>query len=107
MSRGDASIALIWIHSGIPLGVTFCQVLPSSRVTCTRPSSEPAQITPGSAVDSPRAKIVSYTSTPVTSMVIGPPDLPCLSFALRVRSGEISSHVSPPSRVRNRICEAW
>src|SRR5258706_2154446 len=41
------------------------------------------------------------------SVVIGPPDLPCLLLSLRVRSGDISSHVSPSSRVRSRTCEAW
>jgi hypothetical protein len=59
LSRGEASIELIWIHSGIPFGVTFCQVLPSSRVTWMSPSSEPAQSTPFSTGDSASAKIVS------------------------------------------------
>ena len=59
LSRGDTSIALIWIHSGMPFGVTSCQVLPPSRVTWTRPSSLPAQSTPGSTGDSAKAKIVS------------------------------------------------
>ena len=31
-------------HSGMSEGVTFCQVVPPSRVTWTRPSSLPAQI---------------------------------------------------------------
>ena len=30
--------------SGRSFGVTFCHVLPPSRVTCTRPSSVPTQI---------------------------------------------------------------
>ncbi len=41
-----------------PSGVTFVQVLPPSRETWTRPSSEPAQSTPGSSGDSATAKIV-------------------------------------------------
>ena len=64
-------------------------------------------ITPRSSFDSASAKIVSYTSTPVTSIVIGPPDFPCFTGSLRVRSGEISSHVSPPSRLRRSFWDAW
>ena len=64
-------------------------------------------MTPFSCGDSASAKIVSYTSTPVMSVVIGPPDLPCFALSLRVRSGDISSHVSPSSRLRSRICDAW
>jgi hypothetical protein len=90
----------------MPFGVTFCHVFASSRVTCTSPSSEPAQRIPFSRGDSASAKIVSYTSTPVTSVVIGPPDLPCFDGSLRVRSGETSCHVSPSSVVRSRICDA-
>src|SRR6478672_13548150 len=41
------------------------------------------------------------------SVVIGPPDFPCFALSLRVRSGDISSHVSPSTRVRRRICDAW
>ncbi len=50
---------MIWIHSGMPFGVTFSQFLPPSRVTCTRPSSEPAQITPFVTGDSLKVKMVS------------------------------------------------
>src|SRR2546422_10243480 len=57
-SCGEASMELIWIHSGMSLGVTFCQVLPASRVTWTRPSSEPVQITPLVTGDSIRVKMV-------------------------------------------------
>ena len=46
-------------------------------------------------------------STPVTSVVIGPPDFPCLDLSFRVRSGLASSQVFPWSRLRIRICEAW
>ena len=43
-SNADASIWLTRPRSGISFGVTFVQVLPPSRVTCTRPSSDPAQM---------------------------------------------------------------
>ena len=56
--RREASIVATVAHSGKPRGVTFFQVLPPSRVTCTRPSSEPAQSSPGASGDSARAKIV-------------------------------------------------
>ena len=107
MSCGDTSIELTWIHSGNPFGVTFCQLLPSSRVSCTRPSSVPAQITPLSWGDTASAKIVSYTSTPVTSLLTGPPERPCLLGSLRVRSGLIVSQVVPWSRLRSSTCAAW
>ena len=47
-------------HSGKPgiAAVTFVQVLPPSRVTCTRPSSLPAQIRPFCFGDSAMAKMV-------------------------------------------------
>src|SRR5439155_25605560 len=44
-SWGDASTVLTSAHSGSSLGVTFCHDFPPSRVTCTRPSSLPTQIT--------------------------------------------------------------
>jgi hypothetical protein len=40
------------------LAVTFVQLLPASRVTCTSPSSLPTQIRPFSRGDSAIAKIV-------------------------------------------------
>ena len=39
-------------HSPIPLGVTFAQLFPASRVTWINPSSDPAQITPACTGDS-------------------------------------------------------
>ena len=45
-------------HSGSAFGVTFDQFAPSSRETCTRPSSLPAQITPRCTGDSAIEKIV-------------------------------------------------
>ena len=37
---------------GRSFGVTFFQVFPLSRVTCTGPSFDPVQMTPGSSADS-------------------------------------------------------
>ena len=51
LSNGDTSIALMR-HSASPLGVTFFQVAPPSRVRWTSPSSLPVQITPRSWGDS-------------------------------------------------------
>jgi hypothetical protein len=53
------------------------------------------------------AKIVLKISTPVTSLLIGPPAASWCAFVLVVRSGLIVSHVIPPSRVRCTCCEAW
>ncbi len=74
-------------HSGSPAmaPVTLVQVFPPSRVTWTRPSSLPAQMTPFCFGDSAIAKTVPYTSTPVLSPVIGPPAHFC--FACRCGSG--------------------
>ena len=49
---------LIWAQSGSPVGVMLLQDLPSSRVTCTSPSSLPTQMTPFSRADSATAKMV-------------------------------------------------
>jgi hypothetical protein len=107
-SNGDGSIMLTVAHSGIPgiFDVTFVQLRPASRVTCTRPSSLPAQITPACRGDSASAKTVSYVSTPVLSPVMGPPDHFCFDLSLRVRSGLIASHVWPPSFVLKIIWAA-
>ena len=43
LSNDDPSIWLTRPRSGMSGGVTLVHVLPPSRVTCTRPSSEPAQ----------------------------------------------------------------
>ena len=50
---------LITVHSGSAAGVTFAHVFPPSRDKCIKPSSEPAQKTPGSWGDSTKAKIVA------------------------------------------------
>src|SRR5438034_10986608 len=90
---------LICAHSGTSGGVTFCQLLPASRETWIRPSSEPHQSTPFSCGDSRAQKIVQQISTPVLSLVIGPPDGACLDLSLRVRSGLIGCQDWPSSVV--------
>ena len=79
--NADASIWLTRPKSGMPGGVTLVHVLPPSRVTCTRPSSEPVQMTFLSFLLGPMAKITAYTSGPFMSPVIGPPDFSCVSGA--------------------------
>src|ERR1051325_2984645 len=76
-------------------GVTFVHVLPRSRETCTRPSSEPAHSTSAVTGDSTNAKIVAYHSVPVMSYVIGPPAGPSVLGSCSVRSPLIASQLSP------------
>ena len=45
--------------SAMPFGVTFFQLAPPLRVTCTYPSSEPAQMTPPSFGDGAIVKTVA------------------------------------------------
>src|SRR2546430_11591697 len=87
--------------------VTFCHFSPLSVVTCTRPSSLPAQISPSRLGDSAMAKTVPYVSTPVLSPVIGPPAHFCLDLSLRVRSGLIGrseEHTSELQSQSNLVC---
>src|SRR5262249_43718364 len=93
-------------HSGMALGVTFDQFFPPSVVTWIRPSSEPVQIRSFCSGDSTTEKMVSYTSTPVLSLVIGPPEATCLLFSLRVRSGLMICQLMPASVVVNSTCAA-
>src|SRR5260370_30520151 len=99
---------LIVPHSGRPLMllVTLVQVLPPSDDTLTRPSSVPAQSRSFCRGDSAMAKMVPYTSTPVLSPVIGPPDHCCLVLSLRVRSPLIAAHFRPASLVMNNTLAA-
>ena len=60
----------------------------------------PAQSTSRSCGDSTSAKIVQYTSAPVLSRVIGPPDGPSFAGSLRVRSGLTISQLCPSSTER-------
>ena len=84
----------------MPLGVTFFQVPPSSRVTCTSPSSVEAQISPCRCGDSTTQAQVAWTSAPALSRVMSPPDGPWRARSLRLRSGEIFCQLMPSSRVR-------
>ena len=56
---GDASIRLTRVNSGMSGGVTLAHVFPPSRVTCTRPSSDPTQIVSRSWRDGAMVKIVA------------------------------------------------
>jgi hypothetical protein len=103
--NADASIWLTRPKAGISFGVMFVHVFPPSRVTCTRPSSDPVQIVLTLFLPGPMEKIVPYTSGPFMSPVIGPPDLSCVSGAWRVRSPLTAVQVRPPSLVRQRRCE--
>lgn len=87
-------------HSGMPgiLAVRLVQVLPPSRVICTRPSLVPAQMTPVCLGDSARAKTTPAYSTPILSPV-SPPEKPIRLLSLRVRSGLTIFQVLPPSVV--------
>ncbi|HEX2077771.1 MAG TPA: hypothetical protein VHG08_08685, partial [Longimicrobium sp.] len=102
---GDASIRLMRLKSPSSRGVTSVHVPPPSRVTCTRPSSEPVQIVPTSRGDGAMVKMVPYVSTPVWSSVIGPPEGPRVAGSERVRLGEMRSQLLPSLVLRHRCCE--
>ncbi len=72
---------------------TFVHVLPPSRVSCTLPSSVPAQITPALTGDSAIVRMVQWNSAAVLSVAISPPDDCCLLLSFVVRSGLITCHV--------------
>src|SRR3954469_14134958 len=92
-------------HAGRPgrLFVTFVHVAPPSRVTCTRPSLDPVQIVFASIGDSPIAYTTPAYSTPMLSGV-RPPLIFWRLLSFRVRSGDITFHVLPPSLV---MCRYW
>src|SRR5262245_46824835 len=96
---------LMRANSGRSFGVTFVQVFPPSRVSCTYPSSLPVQITFASCCDGAIVKIVAYVSTPVWSFVIGPPDGPSVFGSCRVRSGLILVQLFPSVVLAQRCCE--
>src|SRR6266702_5083493 len=75
------------------------QVFPPSRVTCTSPSSVPAQITFVSVGARVIVRMVLYVSAPEMSYSIGPPLVTCFALSFRVRSGLIAVQCSPPSVV--------
>ena len=93
--NGDASIILMREVCGIFLGVTFVQLFPLSFETYINPSSLPAQSTPCFTGDSAKVKISAYTSAPVLSFVIGPPLCFIVNESCRVKSGLITSQLSP------------
>src|SRR4051795_11919149 len=76
------------------LPVTFVHDLPPSRVTCTLPSSVPAQITLRSFGDSLSATIVPYVSAFEPAVMI-------FATSRCERSGEITSQLSPRLVRRN------
>src|SRR5260370_896330 len=80
--------------------------LTTRSFSCTSPSSGPDQIKSFCPGDSTTEKIVSYTSTPVLSLVIGPPEAACFDLSLRVRSGLIIVQLIPPSVVLNSTSPA-
>src|SRR5262245_35940797 len=104
-SNDDASIWLTRPKSGMSFGVTFAQLLPPSRVTCTIPSSDPAQMMLTSFLPGPIAKTVPYTSGAFMSFVIGPPEGPIVFGSCRVSSGLILSQLWPPFVVFQTCCD--
>src|SRR5271163_4594211 len=92
-------------------GVTFCQVAPPSRVSCTAPSSVPAQITPSLTGDG--AMVISEPSGFFGSFFSAGFSTG-LFAGVRVRSGLIFSQLVPPLVVfstncvpRYRTCGSW
>src|SRR6185437_476674 len=104
-SKREGSMLLIVPHFGSPpmFAVTLVHVAPPSRVTCTSPSFDPAQITPFCTGDSAIANSVEKYSTPRLSGE-RPPDGPSLLVSFVVRSGLITVQLCPPSVVR---CTYW
>src|SRR5688572_9669826 len=91
----DGSMIDTRVKSPMPGGVTFSQFAPLLRDTQTSPSSVPAHNTPAWTGDSSNAKINAYVSTPVWSLVIGPPDGPMVFGSLRARSGDTAAQLCP------------
>src|SRR5438046_2529318 len=83
--------------------VTSVQVVAPSRVTCTRPSFDPAQSTPARTGDSASANSVAPSNVYRLS-VVTPPELCWCVVSLRVRSGLITCQLEPPSVV---TCTTW
>ena len=86
-SCGDGSIMLNMHHSPRFGGVIAVQLAPASRVICSKPSSEPAQMTPGSCGDSARVYTVAKCSAPTASRLMGPPEGFKVSGSALVKSG--------------------
>src|SRR6185503_20612173 len=96
-TTGDGAIVSTRPNDGSPGGVTFDQCLPPSRVSWTRPSSVPTQISPLRSVEPSMSRIVSLYSAPETSWTIGPPVGFWCDLSLTVRSGEIVFQLMPRS----------
>src|ERR1051325_4611391 len=97
---------LLTVPHGGRLGmffVTLVQFLPPSRVSWTKPSFVPAQITPASFGDSAIANTTPAYSTPMLSPV-SPPENPCRLLSFNVRSGLITCQLCPASVV---WCTYW
>src|SRR3954469_17569217 len=96
-SKWPASMVETHVLGGSPVMffATLVQLLPPFCVTCTLPSSVPAQMICAFFGDSEMVKMVSYFSASELSTV-KPPDSDCFSHSglLVVRSGEIFSHES-------------
>src|ERR1039458_6680533 len=75
-SCAPASISDTRPNSGMSFGVTFVQVVPPSFVTCTNPSSDPAQMTLVVRFDGAIEKMTPYTSGPFMWRVMGTSDGP-------------------------------
>src|SRR5512143_3338398 len=105
LSKRDGSMLEIVPQSSSPLmlPVTSVQWPPPSRVSWTFPSLVPAQMSPRLSGDSAMANTTPAYSTPMLSGV-SPPEGTCRVLSLRVRSGLISFHVTPPSDVE---CTCW
>src|SRR4026209_52078 len=87
-------------QGGIPgrLPERLVQVVPPSRLSWTRPSLLPDQISPGLSRDSAIENTPPAYSTPMVAGV-SPPEMPWRLLSFRVRSGLISFQVWPPSVV--------
>src|SRR6266540_1998893 len=92
-------------RSGMSFGVTLVHVFPPSRVTCTMPSSDPAQMTFTSVFPGASENTVAYISGLFMSCVIGPPESCIVLGSCLVRSPLIRSHVSPPFVDFHTCCE--
>src|SRR5256885_3883022 len=84
------------------LPVTSVQVVAPSRVTCTRPSFEPAQITPACTGDSASANSVAPSNV-IRLSVVTPPELCWWLVSLRVRSRS-EEHTSELQSPCNLVC---
>src|SRR5262245_17348595 len=97
---------LTLVQSAIPGGVTFVQLLPSSRVTCTRPLSVPTQTRPSAAGDGAIAKITPKPHALARATGTSPSQ-PLAPGTPPVRSGLITSQDPPALVERKSTCAPW